>query len=134
MPSATANYNDFVTRIRSVLITALVCLPMQAHHSTAAYDLIHGTIISGMVTEFHWENPHIHLLLDVAGETDTEHWSIEMESPGHLTSLGWTKDTLKSGDRISVIGSRAKDLGFRMRAGYIQWPDGRKLSCLPPDS
>lgn len=113
-----------------VLVLALCSLPLQAHHSTAPYDLIHGTIISGVVTAFDWENPHTELYLDVAGENDTEHWTIEMESPAHLKSLGWTKDTLKAGDRISVIGSRAKDQSFRMRAGYVQWPDGRKLRCL----
>jgi hypothetical protein len=105
-----------------------------AHHSTAPYDLIHGTIISGVVAGFDWENPHTHLRLDVAGETGSEHWEIEMESPAILSRLGWTKDTLKPGDRISVIGSRAKDQSFRMRAGYIEWPDGRKLRCLPADS
>lgn len=95
------------------------------------YDLIHGTITSGIVTGFHWENPHAQLLLDVAGEDDVEHWIIEMQSPSELKGLGWTKATLKPGDRISVTGSRAKDNSFRMRAGYIQWPDGRRLACLP---
>jgi len=109
----------------------LLCRSMEAHHSTASYDLIHGTIISGVVTGFDWENPHAQLYLDVAGEDDTEHWTIEMESPVRLKSLGWTKDTLKPGDRITVIGSRAKDQSLRMRAGYVQWPDGRKLPCLP---
>lgn len=112
----------------------LWCAPAQAHHSTAGYDLIHGTIISGVVTGFEWKNPHTQLFLDVAGEGETEHWSIEMESPVTLSRLGWTKDSLKPGDRISVTGSRAKDSSFRLRAGYVQWPDGRKLPSLPPDS
>lgn len=120
-----------------VLSSAMVSvcgLSMYAHHSTAGYDLIHGTIVSGVVTGLDWENPHTRLLLDVSGETETEHWSIEMESPASLSRLGWTKDTLRMGERISVVGSRAKDLTFRMRAGYVEWPDGRKLSCLPADS
>jgi len=115
-------------------IFSLSLVPAQAHHSTAPYDLIHGTIISGIVTRFDWENPHAQLSLDVAGDGETEHWSVEMESPVILRRLGWTKDSLKPGDRISVIGSRAKDQSFRMRAGYVQWPDGRKLLSLPPES
>ena len=107
---------------------------LQAHHSTAGYDLIHGTIISGTVTEFLWRNPHATLALDVAGDSNTEHWSIEMDSPAVLSRLSWTKDTLRPGDRVTVIGSRAKDQSFRMRAGYVEWPDGRKLRCLPPDA
>ncbi|MGA2882556.1 MAG: DUF6152 family protein [Bryobacteraceae bacterium] len=112
----------------------LISVPVEAHHSTAGYDLIHGTIISGMVTRFDWENPHARLFLDVVTEGETEHWKIEMESPEILSRLGWTKDSLKPGDSISVVGSRAKDLSFRMRAGYVQWPDGRKLPSLPPES
>jgi hypothetical protein len=115
-------------------IFSLSCLNVQAHHSTAGYDLIHGTIISGIVTRFDWENPHTQLFLDVAAEGETEHWSIEMESPVILSRLGWTKTSLKPGDSISVIGSRAKDLSFKMRAGYVQWPDGRKVPSLPPES
>jgi Family of unknown function (DUF6152) len=113
-------------------VFGLSCAPAQAHHSTAGYDLIHGTIISGMVARFEWKNPHTQLLLDVTGESEIEHWSIEMESPLTLSRLGWTQESLKLGDRITVVGSRAKDLSFRMRAGYVQWPDGRKLPTLSP--
>src|ERR1700761_3978275 len=98
-------------------IVSLCSVPASAHHSTAGYDLIHGTIISGVVTTFAWENPHTELSLDVATDGEPEHWIIEMESPVILAGLGWTKDSLKSGDRITVVGSRAKDLSFRMRAG-----------------
>lgn len=115
-------------------IFGLLFVPAQAHHSTAGYDLIHGTIISGVVTQFVWENPHAQLSLDVATDEEPEHWSIEMESPATLSHLGWTKDTLKPGDSITVVGSRAKDQSFRMRAGYVQWPDGRKLPSLPTGS
>jgi hypothetical protein len=128
-------YNSLLSFVYLGAIVSVPCLPLQAHHSTAGYDLIHGTIVSGVVTGLDWENPHTHLFLDVAAEAEkTEHWTIEMESPAGLIRQGWTKDTLKPGERISVIGSRAKDLSFRIRAGYIQWPDGRKLPCLPPDN
>jgi hypothetical protein len=118
----------------AIFMLALFCAGAQAHHSTAGYDLIHGTIISGVVARFDWENPHGHLSLDVAADGETEHWIIEMESPEILYALGWNKDTLKPGDRITVIGSRAKDQSFRMRAGSVQWPDGRKLPALPAQS
>jgi hypothetical protein len=121
--------------VRSLLyLSFALCIPALAHHSTAGYDLIHGTIISGIVTRFEWQNPHAQLFLDVATEGETEHWSIQMESPAILSGLGWTKDSLKPGARITVVGSRAKDLSFKMRAGYFQWPDGRKLASLPPES
>jgi hypothetical protein len=115
-------------RVAALLVTALTAL---AHHSTAPYDLIHGTIIGGVVTKFDWQNPHVHIALDVTGEDYVvEHWSVELENPHILGHAGWTKDTLKSGDRISVTGGRAKDNSFRLRAVSVQVPDGRKLPAL----
>jgi hypothetical protein len=102
-----------------------------AHHSTAPYDLIHGTIIEGRVTRFAWENPHGHIYVDVSGERNAvEHWTIEIDSPGVLRRLGWTKDALKSGDRVRIAGSHAKNGSFNMKALTVKLPDGRKLSAL----
>lgn len=117
-----------------LIALALPLVPAHAHHSTAPYDLIHGTIVSGTVTRFEWENPHSMLFLDVSTDGAPEHWVIEMESLVILRRLGWAKDTLKPGDTVTVVGSRAKDQSFRMRAGYVQWPDGHKLQCLPTQS
>ena len=117
-------------RIRAA--TLLLCaLPVFAHHSTAMYDLVHGTIIGGVVTRFDWENPHTHILLDVTGENnEIEHWTVELESRSILGHVGWAKDTVKPGDRISVTGGRAKDGSFHIRATTVQLPAGRKLSGL----
>jgi hypothetical protein len=102
-----------------------------AHHSTAPYDLIHGTIIDGRVTRFAWENPHAHIYVDVTGEQNAvEHWMIEIDSPGVLRRLGWTKDALKPGDGVTIAGSRAKNGSFEMKALTVQFPDGRKLPAV----
>src|SRR5579872_1216510 len=89
-----------------VVIAALLAttIPALGHHSIASYDLVHGTILEGVVTGFVWENPHSHIYLDLAAENEVEHWTIELEGPKVLQSLGWKKDTLKKGDRISVTG------------------------------
>jgi hypothetical protein len=91
-------------RFAGAAFVLLLCgKPARGHHSTAPYDLVHGTVINGTVTKFDWENPHAHIYLDVTGEEKViEHWTIELDSPGHLRRLGWTKDTVKPGDRITV--------------------------------
>jgi hypothetical protein len=106
--------------------------PGDAHHSIASYDLVHGTILDGIVAGFAWENPHAHILLNVTAEDTIEHWTIELESPAILRRLGWDKDTLKEGDRISVVGGRAKNGSFNLRAARVEIPDGRTLPALPP--
>ena len=113
---------------RVLSAVALLAGAAFAHHSTAIYDLIHGTIITGEVVRFDWANPHVQIALDVTGENnEIEHWSVELESPHILGRYGWTKQTLKAGDAISAIGGRAKDGSFRLRATSIGLPDGRKL-------
>jgi hypothetical protein len=102
-----------------------------AHHSTAPYDLIHGTIITGVVTRFEMLNPHGSIALDVSGEDGViEHWTAAIEGPLVLRRLGWSKDTLKSGDKITIIGNRTKNGSFHLRAIEVQLPDGRKLMAL----
>ena len=118
--------------LRSALAILLSTVPVFAHHSIASYDLVHGTILDGVVAGFEWENPHAHILLDVMAEDATEHWTIELESPNILRHLGWDKVTLKAGDRIVVTGGRAKNGSFNLRAVLVQTPDGRKLPALPP--
>lgn len=117
---------------RGCLALLLLCaIPVLAHHSTAIYDLVHGTIIGGVVTKFDWENPHAHIALDVTGENnEIEHWDVELESRSMLGRLGWTKDTVKPGDRVSVTGGRAKDNTFRIRAATVTLPDGRRLPAI----
>ncbi len=119
-----------------VIVLGAICAltPVQAHHSTAPYDLVHGTIIDGTVTKFDWENPHSHIHLEVPADDTVEPWLIEIDSPGILMRLGWTKNTLKPGDKITVTGNRAKDGSFNLRGIYVQFRDGRKLMGLPgPD-
>jgi len=118
--------------LRPALAILLATVPVFAHHSIASYDLVHGTILDGVVTGFAWENPHAHVLLDILTEETIEHWTIELESPNILRHLGWDKDTLKAGDRILVTGGRAKNGSFNLRAVQVQTPDGRKLPALPP--
>lgn len=110
----------------------LATAPLGAHHSTASYDLVHGTILDGTVAGFTWENPHAHIMLNVMADDLIEHWTIELEGPNILRNLGWSKETLKAGDRILVTGGRAKNGSFNLRAVLVELTDGRKLQTIPP--
>jgi hypothetical protein len=75
-----------------------------AHHGTSNYSTTAQTItLTGTVTEFVWSNPHVYLLFDVKDDKGaTVHWAGEMNSPGVLKNAGWTKNTLKAGDQVTV--------------------------------
>jgi hypothetical protein len=82
-----------------------------AHHSFAAeFDAAKPMKLTGLVTKVEWQNPHTFFYIDV---TDTAtrkvtNWAIELGSPNGLMRQGWTRNTLKIGDIVSVEGSLAR--------------------------
>ncbi len=92
-----------------VLSLFVVSVPMFAHHGTAAYDLSKTVTIKGKVTRFNFINPHAQVYFDVAGDKGAEQWQAELTSPNHLIRTGWSKDTLKPGDDVTITGYRTKD-------------------------
>ena len=88
----------------STLVIALFPWLLLAHHGTSNYETTANTItLDGVVTEFHWSNPHVYVLFDVTSEDGTVvHWAGEMNSPGVLRNAGWSRNTLKVGDKITA--------------------------------
>ncbi len=109
--------------------------PMPAHHSTATeYNVSKTITIKGTVTKVEWMNPHARLYLSAA-EADGRviDWEIEMAPPNVLKRIGWTVDSIKPGDQISVDAFEAKDGAKSGYARAVTWPDGRIVS-VPLDN
>ncbi len=116
-----------------VFLAFLVFLvfPSSAHHSTAEYDLKHPAVATGIVTRFEWSNPHAHIYMDATGQDGTvEHWLIEIDSPNALRRLGWSKDSLKPGDKVTCSGARAKDGSPRMRCTQVELANGTVMQSF----
>jgi hypothetical protein len=79
---------------------------LAAHHGTnASYDPKKEVTLSGVVTKFVMVNPHGQLFFDVKGADGTVvSWGGELHSIALLRRSGWSKDTLKPGDAVSVRG------------------------------
>jgi hypothetical protein len=88
-----------------------MALPSVAHHSYAAYELTHTRTLKGTVESFHWSNPHstFTLVLEADGSSGPIKWNIITSSPAILKRFGWTQNSLKSGDRVSVICNPMSD-------------------------
>jgi len=84
--------------------------PVSAHHSMAMYDQSHEITLTGTVTEFHLTNPHITILFDVKNDQGTiEHWSSIGDNPVNLRRRGWTRNSIKANDQITISGFPARD-------------------------
>ena len=97
-----------------VAVSALLaCVrPLVAHHSFAAeFDAKKTFKMTGTVTKVEWMNPHTYFYIDVKDEKTGKvtNWGMEMGSPNGLMRLGWSRNTLKAGDQVTVEGSLAKD-------------------------
>jgi hypothetical protein len=105
-----------------------------AHHGNSAYDETARVSIKGTVTEFIWTNPHSQIYLDVKDKSGKAvKWGVETNSPGLLTRAGWTRHSLKAGDRITIILCPAKNGQPVAYAGSgdpgtkVIFDDGREL-------
>jgi len=104
-------------------------LPVSAHHSFAAqYDASKLIAFRGVVTRMVWINPHALLYLDVTDDSGkVTPWEFELGSPNGLRSAGWTPNTLKKGDSVTVRAFRAKDAAHFGNVFSIDMADGRPV-------
>jgi hypothetical protein len=109
---------------------ALAAASVQAHHSFAAeYDAKKQVLFpEATVTRVEWVNPHSWIHIDVKKPDGTvEKWMIEGNTPNTLARRGISRDTLKVGTVISIVGYQAKDGSLRASGRDLTYPDGRKV-------
>jgi hypothetical protein len=118
------------TRLSRLLAVAGLCLTLApaafAHHSQSEYDLKGKVEVEGAVTKVEWRSPHAWIYVDVANDKGEKvNWSFELPSPVTLMRRGWTRDSLKPGDRIKVTGAPAKNFPAIAIANFV-WDDKGK--------
>src|ERR1700746_2099213 len=82
-----------------------------AHHSFAAeFDAEKPVTLKGTVVKWEMMNPHGWITIDVTGPSaEKVRWMVETSNPNGLMRLGWTKNSLKAGDQITVEAYKGKD-------------------------
>jgi hypothetical protein len=93
------------------LALAALAEPALAHHAFALeYDSSTPVTVTGSVSKMEWVNPHVHIYVDSrAQDGAVTTWDFEMGSPNGLMRGGWTRNSLKLGDVVTIEGFRAKD-------------------------
>jgi len=119
---------SIVGLLAAALIT--VAVPARAHHAVAAEFDTHKPIsFTGTVKELQWTNPHIYTLVEVKNpDGSTLVYRVEGGPPNALFRQGWRKDSLKTGDMVSVSGLRAKnEQSMNVGQATIKTADGRVM-------
>jgi hypothetical protein len=105
-----------VSLLRLAMVVALAAMlgappSAVAHHSFAMYEPTKTLTFKGTVKTFQWTNPHtiLWVLVQPPDGGPAQEWSLETTSPGVLTRAGWTRLSLKPGDRVSVTLSPLRD-------------------------
>ena len=109
-------------------LALLLAVSAAAHHSPVMFDRSKKQTLSGTVKEFAWTNPHASIQLDVAApEGQAGIWGVEMNSPNNLVKQGWRSNTVKPGDKVSVVISPLRSGEHGGAFVSIKLADGRVL-------
>ena len=113
----------------AAVLWLLAGVPASAHHAFAAvFDANKPLKLTGAVTKVEWKNPHAWFYIDVKDETGkVTNWAFELMSASALLRNGWTQNTLKFGDEITVEGTAARDGGERANARVVLLGTGQRL-------
>ena len=121
-----------MTRTWPLLACLLLAgVAVKAHHSVLGFDGTRPVTVRGVVSDVVWGNPHTYIAVDVADGGAPGRWVIESEGAVVLQRLGWSKTSVRKGDRIVSIGGPGRDGGRVMRCESVTTAGGAKLPCYP---
>lgn len=115
-----------------ILIAAAICAavsgPLFAHHGTAAFNTSKTVTVEGVITDFQFFNPHCEVYFDVKNDKgEIEKWDGELTAPNKLARAGWSKETLKPGDKVTVSGYPGKSAPHTLWIQKLIGPDGKSI-------
>ena len=124
---------------RLIVLSSVACAMVSvaptgsAHHSfDAEYDSKKPFTITGFVTKVDWVNPHAFVSLDVKDGNAVKNYRIEMGPPYALVRGGWKRETLKIGDKVTILNAAAakdgSNAGGSMPTTAMVLADGQKLT------
>lgn len=121
--------------LASSLGLLILSVPLLAHHGAAQFDVGKKVTVKGTVTEWFWANPHCFLRLDVAGaDGQVVHWAVETQSGPNILPQGFSKQTFKVGDEVTVTLEPVKNGRPMGRLLQVLLADGSTLPLRVRDA
>lgn len=127
-------------KAKIVLVLAgllLGAFPVFAHHGDAGRYEDNLTILTGTVVELQLVDPHSIIVFDVTDESGKQvRWQAELNGKAGLAKgFGWTVNTVKPGDKITLTGRRVKSgapyMNLTDRANIVMTDSGKELFRTP---
>ena len=121
-----------------VVAASVLSLPALAHHSFSMFDANKTVTKTGTVKQFEWSNPHSWLRVMVEDQATGKpvEWMLELGSPVQQERIGWVRDSLKPGDKVTVTLMPMKDGSRGGRLLTATLPNGSTIGnrVIPPDA
>lgn len=125
----------------AAIFAAMICLlaasslPLFAHHGNASFDAGKKLTLKATVTKWFWANPHCFLEFDVRDDAgNVVHWVAETSNPPDMINRGWSRQSFKPGDQVTVTLEPVKNGSPLGRVLEVQLPNGQTLSTTGPPS
>ena len=94
----------------------------------AMYDMQNNATVTGIVARIELKNPHSVFYITVTDKDGKQtEWMLEAQPLATLETYGWSASTMKVGDKITAVGSPARNSKAAMLVRAIQLPDGRTI-------
>ena len=97
-----------MTRTVALLVVFGAIAGIEAHHGSADYDVNREVSVEGTVAEWRWSSPHTWVFLTAAGSNGPAEWSGEGPPLQWAEARGWSKATLKPGDRVRLVNNPSR--------------------------
>src|SRR4030095_13297203 len=88
---------------------SVITVPALAHHSAAAFNTQQEIKVTGPVTVYSFKNPHIYMTVQVRRpDGSTGLMEVESGAASVLNGLGFTKDSVRVGEVVTITGNPSR--------------------------
>lgn len=127
--------NSLTRTLGVSLALLIISAPLFAHHGAAQFDVGKKVTVKGTVTEWFWSNPHCFLRFDAPGaDGQLVHWAVETQSGPNILPQGFSKQSFKVGDEVTVTLEPVKNGRPMGRLLQVVLPDGATLPLRVGDA
>ena len=109
------------------LLLIAAASPALAHHSFAMFDATKSQSKMGVIKEVQWTNPHVWVRLAVQEDGKEVVYNYEAAAVAVLKRVGWQRDSVNVGDKVTVGGHPYKDGRTGGSIDHLVLQDGQKL-------